>query len=156
MIKTIIRAMYSAFISIVLISTVLAGWTCFAFISQPTKSGEIINVIQDMYKSQKSVIIDVVDLSKLLIKDTSEKIASEDNNLLTESEFLTDQEDKSLFDKPSILEDNGDNPLGIVIEPSLPEVSEENLPEIIVGPLNNDQSEVSMNETEMEIGMDMN
>ena len=146
--------MYSAFISIVLISIILAGWTCFAFISQSTKSGEIINVIQDMYESQKSVIIDVVDLSKLLIKDTSEKISSEDNNLLTESEFLTDQEDKSLFDKPSILEDNGDNPLGIVIEPSLPEVSEENLPEISVEPLDSDQSEVSMNE--MEIGMDMN
>ena len=154
MIKTIIRAMYSAFISIVLISIILAGWTCFAFISQSTKSGEIINVIQDMYESQKSVIIDVVDLSKLLIKDTSEKISSEDNNLLTESEFLTDQEDKSLFDKPSILEDNGDNPLGIVIEPSLPEVSEENLPEISLEPLDSDQSEVSMNE--MEIGMDMN
>ena len=154
MIKTIIRAMYSAFISIVLISIILAGWTCFAFISQPSKSGEIINVIQDMYKSQKSVIIDVVDLSKLLIKDNSERIASEDNNLLTESEFLTDQEDKSLFDKPSILEDNGDNPLGIVIEPSLPGVSKEDLPEISVEPLDSDQSEVSMNE--MEIGMDMN
>ena len=154
MIKTIIRAMYSAFISVVLISIILAGWTCFAFISQSTKSGEIINVIQDMYESQKSVIIDIVDLSKLLIKDTSEKIASEDNNLLTESEFLTDQEDKSLFDKQSILEDNGDNPLGIVIEPSLPEVIEENLPEITKVPLDNDQSDVSMNEMEME--MDMN
>ena len=154
MIKTIIRAMYSAFISIVLISIFLAGWTCFAFISQPTKSGEIINVIKDLYQNQKSVIIDVVDLSKLLIKDTSEKISSEDNNLLTESEFLTDQEDKSLFDEPSILEDNGDNPLGIVIEPSLPGVSEEDLPEISLEPLDSDQSEVSMNE--MEIGMDMN
>ena len=154
MIKTIIRAMYSAFISIVLISIILAGWTCFAFIFHPTKSGEIINVIKEMYESQKSVIIDVVDLSRLLIKDTSEKISSEDNNLLTESEFLTDQEDKSLFDKQSILEDNGDNPLGIVIEPSLPEVSEENLPEISVEQLDSDQSEVSMNE--MEIGMDMN
>ena len=146
--------MYSAFISIVLISIILAGWTCFAFISQSTKSGEIIHVIQDMYESQKSVIIDVVDLSKLLIKDTSKKIASDDNNLLTESEFLTDQEDKSLFDKPSILEDNGDNPLGIIIEPSLPGVIEEDLPEISVEPLDSDQSEVSMNE--MEIGMDMN
>ena len=154
MIKTIIRAMYSAFISIVLISIFLAGWTCVVFISQPIKSGEIINLIQDMYKSQKSVIIDVVDLSKLLIKDKSERIASEDNNLLTESELLTNEEDKSLLDEPSILEDNGDNPLGIVIEPSLPEVSEENLPEISLGPLDNDQSEVSMNE--MEIGMDMN
>ena len=154
MIKTIIRAMYSAFISIVLISIILAGWTCFAFISQPTKSGEIINLIQDMYEGQKSVIINVVDLSKLLIKDNSERIASEDNNLLTESELLIDQEDKSLLDEPSILEDNGDNPLGIVIEPSLPEVIEENLPEISEGPLDNDQSEVSMNE--MEIEMDLN
>ena len=151
MIKTIIRAMYSAFISIVLISIILAGWTCFAFISQSTKSGEIINVIQDMYESQKSVIIDVVDLSKLLIKDNSERITSEDNNLLTESELLIDQEDKSLLDEPSILEVNGDNPLGIVIEPSLPEVIEENLPEISEGPLDNDQSEVPMNEMEMDM-----
>ena len=113
-------------------------------------------MIQDIYKSQKLVIIDVVDLSKLLLKDTSERIASEDNNLLTESEFLTDQEDKSsLLNEQSVLQDNGDNPLGIVIEPSLPEVSEENLPEEIrVGPLDNDLSAVSMNE--IEIGIDMN
>ena len=146
--------MYFAFISIVLISIILAGWTFFAFISQPTKSGEIINVMQNMYKSQKSVIIDLVDLSKLLIKDKSERISSEDNNLLTESELLTNEQDKSFLDEPSIQEENGDNPFGIVIEPSLPEVSEENLPEISLGPLDNDQSEVSMNE--MESGMDMN
>tara|TARA_B100000945_G_C20024542_1_gene431600 strand:- start:281 stop:604 length:324 start_codon:yes stop_codon:yes gene_type:complete len=107
-----------------------------------------------MYESQKSVIIDFVDLSKLLIKDKNEGIASEDNDLLIESELLTDHEDKSLLDEPSILEDNGNNPLGIVIEPSLPEVTEENLPEIILGPLDNDHSEVSLNE--MEIEMDMN
>ena len=154
MIKAIIRAIYSAFISIVLISIILTSWTGFAFISQPTKSGEIINVIQDMYKSQKSVIIDIVDLSKLLINDTSKRIASEDNNLLSESELLTDQEDNSLFDDLSILEDNGENPLGIVIEPSLSEVSEENLSEIISGPLDSDQREVFIND--MEIGMDMN
>ena len=154
MIKTIIRAMYSAFISIVLISIILAGWTFFAFITQPTKSGEIINVLQDMYNSQKSVIIDAVDLSKLLIKDKSERIASVDNNLLTESELLINDEDKSLSDEPSVLEDNGDNPLGIVIEPSLPEVIEETLPEISLGPLDNDQNEVSVNE--LEIGMEMN
>ena len=156
MIKTIIRAMYSAFISIVLFSIILTGWTGYAFISQPTNSDEIINVIQDMYESQKSVVIDVIDLSKLLIKYTSERIASEDNKLLTESELPTDLEGKHLLDESSIPEDNGDNPLGIVIEPSLPEVSEENLPEISSGPLDNDQSEVSLNEIEMEMEMDMN
>ena len=146
MIKTIIRAMYSAFISIVLFSIILTGWTGYAFISQPTNSDEIINVIQDMYESQKSVVIDVIDLSKLLIKYTSERIASEDNKLLTESELPTDLEGEHLLDESSIPEDNGDNPLGIVIEPTLPEVS--------FGPLDDDQSEVSMNE--MGIGMDMN
>ena len=123
MIKTIIRAMYSAFISIVLFSIILTGWTGYAFISQPTNSDEIINVIQDMYESQKSVVIDVIDLSKLLIKYTSERLASEDNKLLTESELPTDLEGKPLIDESSIPEDNGDNPLEIVIEPTLPEVS---------------------------------
>ena len=154
MIKTIIRAMYSAFISIVLFSIILTGWTGYAFISQPTNSDEIINVIQDMYESQKSVVIDVIDLSKLLIKYTSERIASEDNKLLTESELPTDLEGKPLIDESSIPEDNGDNPLGIVIEPTLPEAIERTLPEISLGPLDDDQSEVSMNE--MGIGMDMN
>ena len=146
MIKTIIRAMYSAFISIVLFSIILTGWTGYAFISQPTNSDEIINVIRDMYESQKSVVIDVIDLSKLLIKYTSERIASEDNKLLTESELPTDLEGEHLLDELSIPEDNGDNPLGIVIEPTLAEISS--------GPLDDEQSEVSMNE--MGIGMDMN
>ena len=146
--------MYSAFISIVLFSIILTGWTGYAFISQPTNSDEIINVIQDMYESQKSVVIDVIDLSKLLIKYTSERIASEDNKLLTESELPTDLEGKHLLDESSIPEDNGDNPLGIVIESSLAEVSETTLPEISLGPLDDDQSEVLMNE--MGIGMDMN
>ncbi len=155
MIKTIIRAMYSAFISIVLISTILAGWTCFTFISQPQKSVEIINVIKDMYESQKSVIIDVVDLSKLLIKDTSERTADENINLLNESELLTDQEDISLLDDSSMVKDSADKLLGIVIEPSIPEINEESLPEIYERSLDNDESDSSMNDMEMEMEMEM-
>ena len=154
MIKTIIRAIYSAFISIVLFSIILAGWTGYAFISQSTKSSEIINVIQDIYESQKAVIIDVVDLSKLLIKDTSKGKSNEKDNLLPEEELLTNLKDRSQVDESSILEDNGDNPLGIVIEPSLPEVSEQILPEINEEPFVDEQSQLSM--TEMDIGMDMN
>ena len=155
MIKTIIKAIYSAFISIVLISIILTGWTGYAFIFQSTKSSELISVIQGIYESQKTVIIDVVDLSKLLIKDTSKGKANEKNNLLPESELLTDLKDKSQLDESSVFEDNGDNPLGIVIQPSLPEVSEKRLPEISEEPLVVDeQIDGSMNE--MEIGMDMN
>ena len=110
---------------------------------QPTKSDEIINVIQDIYQSQKTVLIDVIDLAKLLIKDTSDKLPNEDNNLLTESDLLSDLKYKSVLDETSILEDNEENPLGIVIETSLPKVSEKTLPEVISEPLDNEQAEVS-------------
>ena len=151
MIKTIIRAMYSALISIVLISIILAGWTSYAFIFQSTKSTEIINVIQDMYESQKTVIVDVIELSKILIKDTSERMANDNNNLLVETEFMTDFQDKSQLDELSVLDDNGDNPFGIVIEPSLPEVSEKTLAELNEESLVNEQREYSMNKMEMDI-----
>ena len=141
MIKTIVRAFYSVFISIVLISIILAGWTSYAFFSQPTKTNEIINVIQDIYESQKTVIFDVVDLSKLLIKHTSEGKVNENNNLLPEAELLTDLKDKSQLNESSILEDNGENPLGIVIEPSLPDISEKKLPEISEEPIVSEQSD---------------
>ncbi len=154
MFKTLIRVIYSCFISIVLFSIILAGWTGYAFILQPTKSGQIVNLIQDMYESQKSVIIDSIELSKLLIKDTRKKITSEENNLSTESELLTNLQDKTPLGESFTLEDNCDNPLGIVIEPSLTEESETKLPEISSEPLHNEQSDVSMNE--IGLGIEMN
>ena len=149
MIKTIIRAIYSAFISIVLLSIILVGWTGYAFISQPTKSTEIINVIQDIYSSQKRIIMNVVDLSKLLLKETSKEKANEKNNLLPEVELLTDQKDNTQLDESSILEDNGDNPLGIIIQPTSPEVSGKTLPEINEESLIDEQSDVSIGEMNM-------
>ena len=149
MIKTIIKAMYSAFISIVLTSIILAGWTTYAFIFQSSKSIEISKVIQDMYASQKSVVIDVIDLSKILIKDKSKKITNENNNVLLEKEFLADREEDSLLDQSTITEDNGENPLGIIIQPSSPEVIENRLTEIIEEPLIKEQNEFLMSEMEI-------
>ena len=151
MIKTIIKAIYSAFISIVLISIVLAGWTGYAFISQPSKSSEIIRVINDMYSSQKSVFINVIELSKILINDSRVGITNENNNLLVETELITDLEDNIQSDELNINEDNGDNPLGIVIEPALPQVSENKLPEMVDESLVNNQNELSMNKMGMEL-----
>ena len=146
MIKTIIKAIYSAFISIVLISIILAGWTSYAFLSHSSKTNEIIKVIQDMYASQKSVVIDVIDLSKILIKDTSDKITNENKNVFVERELLTDRMADYQLDQPSITEDNGENPLGIVIQPSLTEASENELPEMIEEQLFSKQNESSMSE----------
>ena len=149
MIKTIIKAMYSAFISIVLISFILVGWTTYAFIFQSSKSIEIAEVIQDIYSSQKSVAFDLIDLSKILIKDYSKEITNENNNVFVESELLVDIEEDSQLDQTPIIEDNGDNPLGIVIEPSSPEVSDERLPDIIEKSIPIDQNESPRMEMEM-------
>ena len=149
MIKTLIKAMYSAFISIVLISFILVGWTTYAFIFQSSKSIEIAEVIQDIYSSQKSVAFDLIELSKILIKDYSKEITNENNNVFVESEFLGDIEEDSQLDQTPIIEDNGDNPLGIVIEPSSPEVSDERLPDIIEKSIPIDQNESPRMEMEM-------
>ena len=154
MLEKIIRTIYFAFISIVLISIILASWTSYTFVFQSSKSNEITHVIKDIYANQKSIVIDIIDLSKILIKDTSEPQSTENNNLQKEEEFLGDVEDnpqldKSIvpedngdnpqMDKSLVPEDNGDNPLGIVIEPS----------ELIQEPLLKEEKEFSMN------GMDM-
>ena len=144
MIKTIIKAMYSAFISIVLISIILAVWTTYAFIFQSSKSIEISKVIEDLYSSQKSVLVDVTELSKILIKDNSKKITNENKNVFEETEFRVDRDEDSLLDQSTIIEDNGDNPLGIVIQPSLPEVNENILPEINEESLVNEKNDFSI------------
>tara|TARA_Y100001968_G_C19152932_1_gene617039 strand:+ start:57 stop:518 length:462 start_codon:yes stop_codon:yes gene_type:complete len=151
MIKTIIKAMYSAFISIVSISIILALWTTYAFIFQSSKSIEISKVIEDLYSSQKSVLVDVTELSKILIKDNSKKITNENKNVFEEAEFSLDRDEDSLLDESTIIEDNGDNPLGIVIQPTLTEVNENILPETNEESLVNEQNEFSMREMEMEM-----
>ena len=154
MIKTIIKAMYTAFISIVLVSIILAGWTTYSFIFKSSKSVQIAKIIKDMYASQKSFFVDLIDLSKILISDTSIKITNENKIIVGETELEVDIEDESKLDQFPLTEDNGDNPLGIVIQPSLSESSENLSPEIIEEPLVNEQNEVSM--SEMEILMEMN
>ena len=135
MLKKIIRSIYFAFLSIVLISIMLAGWTGYAFVSQSSKTNEITNIIKDIYENQKSIVIDIIDLSKILLKDTGEPIATESNNIFVEHELLTDIEDNAQLDESLIAGDSGDNPLGIVIEPIEP--SDE--------PLINEDKEVSIN-----------
>ncbi len=146
MIKMITRAIYSAFISIVLISIILVTWTGYAFVAQPTKSSEIVYFIQDIYESQKSVIVDFVDLSKLLLKETGGSNANKNNKLLKEDELLSEIDSKSNLDESSNPSDNGDNPLGIVVEPSISEVRENRLSKILEEPINNNQGEIPINE----------
>ena len=149
MIKTIVRVMYSAFTSIILISIVLAGWTTYAFFVQSSKTNDISKVLKDIYKNQKSVFIEVIDLSKILIDDTSNNITNENKNVFFESELPIHGEEDPQLDQSQSPEDNGENPLGIVIHPSLPELSENKLAERGEEPYVNEQNEFSMSEMEM-------
>ena len=149
MIKAIIRVMYSAFISIVIISFILAGWTTYSFIFESSKSVEIGKVINDIYLSQKSVFVDVIDLSKILIKESSSETINENENVFLDRELLVDIDEDSQLDKLPSNEDNGDNPLGIVIQPSLPEISENISSQTIEEQLDNEQNELSQSEKEI-------
>ena len=148
MIKTIIRVMSAAFISFVLISFVLVGWTTYSFIFESSKSIEIGKIIQDMYLSQKSFFVDIIDLSKILTKDSISENSNKNENVFLETEFLADKDEASHLDKSPSTEDNGDNPLGIVIEPSLPDVNENILSQTIEEPLDNEQNDLSISEKE--------
>tara|TARA_Y100001968_G_scaffold117460_1_gene106932 strand:+ start:382 stop:804 length:423 start_codon:yes stop_codon:yes gene_type:complete len=139
MFKTILKAFYSVFILIVLASILLAGWTSYSFISQPSKSDEIIRVIKDMYGSQKAVIFDFVDLTSILIKEKNLSENNENTNLSTKKDSLKVVEDNSLV---------------IGREPYTNEFGEDILPENSKEPLVNVEKESSMNE--MLDGMDIN
>tara|TARA_Y100001968_G_scaffold1701_1_gene1470 strand:- start:1966 stop:2283 length:318 start_codon:yes stop_codon:yes gene_type:complete len=104
-----------------------------------------------MYASQKSFALDFIDLSKILIKDTSNKITNEKENVFLETDSLLDREEDSQLDHSPSTEDNGENPLGIVIKQSLPQVSGNRLPEIIEEPLVNENIESSMSEMEIDM-----
>ena len=143
--------MYSAFITIALITIVLAGWTGYSVFFQPTKSDEIISVINDIYVGQKLIIMDIIDLSKLLINDTNDGKTIEDKNSSKDSELMGNVERNSLSSESSNQEYKGDNPVGIFIEPSLSELSETRFPEISLEPLHNENPLVSMDGIEVEI-----
>ncbi len=148
MIKTIIKAFYSVFIVIFLFFTLLGGWTAYSFVSQPSKSNEILRVIKDIYGSQKSVILDFIKLTNILIK---EKDLSQNNDNINSSfkkDLLTFAEDNSKLNESPVSEDNS---LEIGIEPSSNEFGEEKFPSNNEEPIVSEEIESSMNEMLVEI-----
>ena len=112
----IFRALNLAIISVVLISILFAGWTAYTIISQTSKSSEINKVIKDMYQSEKSFFTDVVKLTKILVEDKSETIVYPTNMFQEQEEFVPEKSKGITVKEPLKSEDNGNNPLGIVIE----------------------------------------
>ena len=68
---------------LILFSAVIGGWTSILLISNTTLNSEIKEVINKMYFNQKNFIINVKDLSFLLVKDANERL-SETNHVITQ------------------------------------------------------------------------
>tara|TARA_B100000965_G_C19325192_1_gene640491 strand:+ start:147 stop:605 length:459 start_codon:yes stop_codon:yes gene_type:complete len=151
MIQTIIKAFYSVFVFIVLVVFILVGWTAYSFISQPSKSDQILRVIKDMYGSQKSVIFDFIDLTKILINEKDLSVSNNNISLSTRKELLKAVDDNSQLNESPV---NQNNSLIIGIEPSPNEFGEEILPGNIEEPIVNEEKGASINE--MTVEMDIN
>ncbi len=61
-----------------LFSAVITGWTSVILVSNTSFNFEIKQIISKMYLNQKNFIINVRDLSFLLVKDANERFS--DNN----------------------------------------------------------------------------
>tara|TARA_B100000700_G_C15026112_1_gene848222 strand:+ start:729 stop:1211 length:483 start_codon:yes stop_codon:yes gene_type:complete len=136
MLKKILKSIYLTFISIVLISIILAGWTSYSIITQSPKSNQLTEEIKDIYTNQIEVFINIIDLSKTLLNDTSKSNNDYiNNNIKVESNSLNNSIDDENKNESTIMNKNKDNPLEIIIDPSLNETSQELKPEVIEDPL---------------------
>tara|TARA_B100000579_G_C22645290_1_gene763440 strand:- start:357 stop:620 length:264 start_codon:yes stop_codon:yes gene_type:complete len=75
---------YKIFKITFLFSAVITGWTSIILLSNTTFNSEIKEVINRMYLNQKKFIINVKDLSLLLVKDANKRLSTnnQDNSNL--------------------------------------------------------------------------
>tara|TARA_B100000965_G_scaffold313877_1_gene273885 strand:+ start:227 stop:490 length:264 start_codon:yes stop_codon:yes gene_type:complete len=75
---------YKIFKITFLFSAVITGWTSIILLSNTTFNSEIKEVINRMYLNQKKFIINVKDLSLLLVKDANKRFSTnnQDNSNL--------------------------------------------------------------------------
>ncbi len=114
MVDKFFKATYYVIISLVLISILYAVWASYTLVSQRSKSSEIIKVVKDIYQSQKSLTIDVIDLTKILIEDKNADIYLDVNN---EEELVIEENQKVGLKEPLLRNENATNPLEIITEP---------------------------------------
>ena len=58
-------------------STVLGGWTSVLLFTNTSYNSEIKEVIDKMYLNQKNFVVNVMDLSILLVKDANKRFSED-------------------------------------------------------------------------------
>ena len=62
-------------------SAVLTGWTSIVLLTNSSFNLEIKQVIKNMYINQKTFILNVKDLSLILVKDANERFSERHNEI---------------------------------------------------------------------------
>ena len=71
---------YRFFKLIFIFSAILTGWTSIILLSNTTFKLEINELLSNMYLNQKNFIINIKDLSLILVKDANERFSEKDIN----------------------------------------------------------------------------
>ncbi len=120
---------------IIVLSSLLAGWTTFALLNKSTFDKEINSVLREIYSNQVSFLGNIKDLSVLLVKETTEIITNKkiDNISSTQIESqesysskerslsssnIEDEDSDLLKESNSLKENNLKGPISIMVEPS--------------------------------------
>ena len=62
---------------VIIFSAVVTGWTSIILLSNTTFNLEIKELISKMYLNQKNFVVNVKDLSLLLVKDANQRFSDE-------------------------------------------------------------------------------
>ncbi len=66
-----LKIIYKIYNLIIIFSAVLSGWTSILLLTNTTFNLELNEVINKMYLNQKNFIVNVKDLSLILVKDAN-------------------------------------------------------------------------------------
>ena len=72
-----LNTFYKLFKLAFIFSTVITGWTSIILLSNTTFNLEIKELITKMYLNQKNFVVNVKDLSLLLVKDANQRFSDE-------------------------------------------------------------------------------
>ncbi len=102
----------------------ISGWSAFAVFNSGPRNSEIKDVISDIYLVQKTFLIDVTKLSRLLIDDARER--SKENDLIP---LDPQQHEEIVMDEQSFLQGQTESSLDINLEINeiMPQELESNL-----------------------------
>ena len=86
-----LNTFYKLFKLALIFSAVITGWTSILLLSNTTFNVEIKELITKMYLNQKNFIINVKDLSLLLVKDANERLSDKNQRIIRLNNVKTDQ-----------------------------------------------------------------